>query len=74
MSDRPIRISARKAIILAAEHANITPQELNNLSLSLDEGLYSVYFCGLGKSYSYTIDATTGEIVLFSVEPFGDKR
>jgi hypothetical protein len=71
MSNKPIRISARKAIILAAEHAGITPQGLNDLSLSYDEGLYSVYFCGRGNSYSYTIDAATGEIEQFSVEPFG---
>ncbi len=68
MSNKPICISARKALILAAEHARITPQQLNSPSVTFDEGVYSVYFCGSGKLYSYTIDAAAGKIVRFSSE------
>ena len=39
MSNKPICISARKALILAAEHARITPQELNSPSVTFDEGI-----------------------------------
>lgn len=69
MSDKPIRISARKAMIIAAEHAGVAPRELSSLSLTCDDGLYSVDFFGRRKAYSYTIDAATGEIGHFSAEP-----
>lgn len=68
MSNKPICVSARKALIIAAEHANITPQNLSSPSVTFDEGVYSVYFCGSGKLYSYTIDAATGKINDFSSE------
>ena len=66
MSNKPICISARKALILAAEHARITTQEFSSPSVTFDEGIYSVCFCGSGKLYSCTIDAATGKIVRFS--------
>lgn len=68
MSNKPICISARKAMIIAAEHALITSQVLSSPSVTYDEGIYSVYFCGNGKSYFYMIDAATGEITRFSSE------
>ncbi len=68
MSSKPVCISARKALILAAEHARMTSQELSNPSVTLDDGFYSVFFCGHGKSYSYIIDAATGKIDRFSFE------
>ena len=52
MSEKEICISARKAIIIAAE-----------------EGAYCISFCDTGRSYSYEIDVTTGEVVQFSNEP-----
>lgn len=69
MDEKRICISARKAIIFAAEHAGIKPKGLGSLCLVREEGSYYISFCDAGRSYSYVIDATTGEVVQFSDEP-----
>ena len=70
MGEKRICISARKAIIIAAEHAGVKPKGLSSLSLVREEGAYYISFCDAGRSYSYEIDVTTGEVVQFSNEPF----
>ncbi len=69
MSEKKICISARRAIIIAAEHARIKPKELGSLSLVREEDAYCISFCDTGRSYSCEIDVTTGEVILFSDEP-----
>ncbi len=64
-----ICISARRAIIIAAEHAGIKPKELGSFNLVREEGAYFISFCDTGRSYTYEIDVTTGEVVQFSNEP-----
>ncbi len=69
MSEKEICISARKAIIIAAEHAGVKPKEFGSFNLVREEGAYCISFYDTGRSYSYEIDVTTGEVVQFSNEP-----
>ena len=69
MGEKAICISARKAIIIATEHAGVTPKKLSSVSLVREDGAYSISFYDAGRSYSYVIDVTTGEITQFSNEP-----
>ena len=56
MSEKEICISARKAIIIAAEHAGVKPKEFGSFNLVREEGAYCISFCDTGRSYSYEID------------------
>ena len=72
MDEKRICISARRAIIIAAEHAGVKPKGLGSLSLVREEGAYYISFCDAGRSYSYVsyvIDATTGKVAQFAGEP-----
>lgn len=69
MDEKRICISARKAIIIAAEHAGVKLKELGSFNLVREEGAYCISFCDAGRSYFYEIDVTTGEVVQFSDEP-----
>ncbi len=68
MGEKAICISARRAIIIAAEHAGVKPERLGPLSLERDEGAYYISFSDSWQTYSYVIDVTTGEVMQFSNE------
>lgn len=67
-SDTPA-ITSEEAVLIALSHAGLTPDQVHAHApeLELDDGVlrYEVEFHNAAASYSYEINAVTGEILSF---------
>ncbi len=70
MKEKTVRLSASRALKLAADLAGIELADLQQVDLNIDsEGLYNISFQDDWMRYSFYIDYRTGEVRGFFTEP-----
>ncbi len=70
MKEKTVRLSAARALELAADQAGIRLADLRTVDMNIDsEGLYAIGFQDDWMRYSCYVDDLTGEVCGFFTEP-----